>query len=674
MNKTVPKEKTIQFAVVNPFPGHMSAELELVMRIQKAAENIGHKCYALSNEGYLLDEEQKITKKSINPQDLEFVITTHYLTMKTMDAFYYHTLWNPPEIPLGSTDYWNNAQNYLMNDDYLIYDTGGMSGHLKGILMNKPRDLDDTSTLVGSFPLSSVRKADFDDLKLFYCGMNWDKLLNGENRHGGLFKLLDDSGCVKFFGPDIVKAWGNIRPWEGYKSYQYSIPFDGFSILEEINKCGVVLVLSSDVHRRAGAATNRLYEAIAGGAVIISDDNEFIRTHFHDAALFIDYNIKNPQDTFNQIMEKYNWVKNNPREALNLVEKAQKIFEEKFCLEKQLSDLIEKHPKRVEAVKGALFAKDTKKRLLLTLLLDDNTMTKQMKLKIDNALENYNNQIYENIELIIAADTRFHAEVKQYVSNKYPQVRVMDYDVFNSKNVRIKTEGQILNDILKRTEHDYFLNMNPSEVWFYDHVTTLIRAIEDCPEAVASYSGRLRKLLDDTNVLEFFNTLTAKDIFEFSCFPVSGQVLFAKEVEAYMDDYLFDCLDGMEHYAYLLIAMVKQDKKIIFSKRMTLSYYDNQTEYKKINQVFNFVYSARYFQDIVRYDMNEKGLLYTGNSVNMEAINHKLAQLPIKPWLKLRSLTVISRFCGFIPGLSGMMIRKRNQAKEEFERIMNIIN
>ncbi|MNR58357.1 hypothetical protein D3C85_1793320 [compost metagenome] len=58
----------------------------------------------------------------------------------------------------------------------------------------------------------------------------------------------------------------------------------------------------------------------------------------------------------------------------------------------------------------------------------------------------------------------------------------------------------------------------------------------------------------------------------------------------------------------------------------------------------------------------------------MEAINHKLAQLPIKPWLKLRSLTVISRFCGFIPGLSDVMIRKRNQAKEEFERIMNIIN
>ncbi|MFR3752820.1 MAG: hypothetical protein ACLTW9_12015 [Enterocloster sp.] len=103
------------------------------------------------------------------------------------------------------------------------------------------------------------------------------------NRHEGLFKLLDKTGKVKFFGPDVVKAWGGLKPWEGYECYQYSIPFDGFSILKEINKCGICLVISSDIHRRAGAVTNRAYEACAAGAVIISDENEYMKEYFSGA-------------------------------------------------------------------------------------------------------------------------------------------------------------------------------------------------------------------------------------------------------------------------------------------------------------------------------------------------------------------------------------------------------
>src|SRR5699024_463960 len=123
-------------------------------------------------------------------------------------------------------------------------------------------------------------------------------------------------------------------------------PFDGFSILKEINQCGVCLVLSSDIHRRAGSATNRTYEACAAGAVIISDDNSFMLEHFGDAALFINYNKNNPEDTFRQIMEKYDWIVTHPDEALALAKRAQEIFLQKFTLDMQLNQIIEHHPVR----------------------------------------------------------------------------------------------------------------------------------------------------------------------------------------------------------------------------------------------------------------------------------------------------------------------------------------
>ena len=40
--------------------------------------------------------------------------------------------------------------------------------------------------------------------------------------------------------------------------------------MKEINKCGVVLVLASEVHRKYDVVTSRIYEAEAGGAVVLA--------------------------------------------------------------------------------------------------------------------------------------------------------------------------------------------------------------------------------------------------------------------------------------------------------------------------------------------------------------------------------------------------------------------
>lgn len=90
------------------------------------------------------------------------------------------------------------TNNYLSNDDFLIYDSGGMRNHLQAILMNKPRNIKGASILTGSFPTSEMLEPNLRDPKMFYCGMNWEKVVHNSNHHEGLFKLLDKTGKVKF--------------------------------------------------------------------------------------------------------------------------------------------------------------------------------------------------------------------------------------------------------------------------------------------------------------------------------------------------------------------------------------------------------------------------------------------------------------------------------------------
>lgn len=206
-----------------------TAETELLARTVKAADNIGFKCVMLSDFGQILDETQHATKEYVQADSLDYVMTTHYESNKTVDSYYYHLLWNPPDISLNTAYYEEKVlDNYIMNDDYLIYDFGGMSNHLKSMLINKPRTLENASTFVGSFPKSAVMEPNLSNPKIFYCGMNWEKAVGDSNRHAGLFELLDKTEKIKFYGPDVVESWGEIRPWEGYQCYQHPIPFDGF--------------------------------------------------------------------------------------------------------------------------------------------------------------------------------------------------------------------------------------------------------------------------------------------------------------------------------------------------------------------------------------------------------------------------------------------------------------
>lgn len=648
----------MHIGVINPWPGDLSAESEVLTRVNRSAKEAGIKCTLLSDWGHVLREDnQKKTDNFVDASELDFVVTTHYLTPKVLDSFYYHTLWNPPEIPLNLGEYNQYvANNYLMNDDYLTYDMGGMRNHLMTMLMNKPRSIENTSMLTASFPESCMLEPKLDNPKMFYCGMNWDKLVNHQNRHEGLFKLLDETGNVKFFGPDVMKNWGGMRPWEGYRCYQYPIPWDGFSILDEINKCGICLVISSDIHRRAGAVTNRAYEACAAGAVMISDNNEFMQKYFPDAALFIYYNRNDPQDTFNQIMEKYNWVMEHREEALAMVQRAQQIFREKFALDKQLLRIVENHSSRFFSIAADLFAKDDSKKVLVTYVLN-SIEEENIKSKLDIVIKNIKRQYYENIELVIASDSRVEEYVRGYLQRSYPDATCDSMELFDKKGARYMTDGQAIRRIQKNHEYEYYINMSAREIWFYDHITTLVRSIEDA-NAYGAYSGRA--FLDSGDRYtrtDYFNVYSDAELVSVSDVRAAecpGEFMFIKAAEQYLPDFVFDSLDGLEHYAYASVLQVRHDLPVVFSRRMTDV--DNGDIYDDRKTVMDWGMQVRLIQDMVRFELKLKkkgGENATFNPLGssdpgvLNIVKDAFLKVPMKRWIKYKYHLGYARLVGY---------------------------
>ena len=80
----------------------------------------------------------------------------------------------------------------------MIYDDGGMSDHLQAMLIDTPRNLQGASSLIAGFPATATMKTNLDNPTLFYCGINWEKMIGATPRHEGLFQLLDKLDNVKF--------------------------------------------------------------------------------------------------------------------------------------------------------------------------------------------------------------------------------------------------------------------------------------------------------------------------------------------------------------------------------------------------------------------------------------------------------------------------------------------
>lgn len=143
-----------------------------------------------------------------------------------------------------------------------------------------------------------------------------------------LYKKLSQSGFTKFYGVhenrDIIE-----------QGYMGTIPFDGSSVINILQRHGITLIFHSDIHNQEGIPSCRIFEAAAASTVIISDENAFIKEHFGDTVLYVNTSLST-EEIYLQIKNHMDWIQQHPQEAVIMAKKAHEIFTAHFLMNDQL--------------------------------------------------------------------------------------------------------------------------------------------------------------------------------------------------------------------------------------------------------------------------------------------------------------------------------------------------
>lgn len=150
-----------------------------------------------------------------------------------------------------------------------------------------------------------------------------------------LYRLLSQTHFTKFYGISPNKEMISDH-------YMGALPFDGVSIIDVLQKNGIVFVFHSDIHNEECIPTSRIFEAAAASTIIISDHNPFVKKHFSDSVFYVDTS-QSTESIFEEIQAHITDIFLNPEKALEMAKKAHQIFVDNFTMESQLLKLEAMH-------------------------------------------------------------------------------------------------------------------------------------------------------------------------------------------------------------------------------------------------------------------------------------------------------------------------------------------
>ena len=275
------------------------------------------------------------------------------------------------------------------------------------------------------------------------------------------------------------------------------------------------LVLSSQAHKNAALMSNRLFESVAAGALVICDENPFAKKYFGDSLLYIDSR-NSIDEIFADIEAHLAWAKAHPDLALAMIARAQAIFRAEFNLTKNLRDLFSGLGERQAelARHGASAPSDATVAPRAALLSQPPTAAAipvHMHLLmpdfsapvLERHLYNAACQQYDALTVTLHIDgglpaaerARIMAQVA--VQPRAIGVAVADYYRAAPRgiNERCRT-GQVIADILAAAPHadsGAVMLVAPNETLLSNHVATLAASLERNPQAPCAASAVLHR-------------------------------------------------------------------------------------------------------------------------------------------------------------------------------------
>ena len=469
----LPRDALRRFGVVKLWPALRNAEDECIARLKIAARAIGVECVEVDAHGRFLENPDLVASSST----VDFVIHLHYDTPKLYDAFSFVALWNPLKF-YHEWGYARTSRNLTTHDDFISCSSHAADAHVTRMIRGSRTHLPPKLKLYHS-TADIMFEPSLGEGKLAYAGINWDALQAGKSRHQEVLKQLDGTGLLRIYGPKIFMG---VEVWAGYDSYVTEVPFDGKSMVAEINKAGAGLVLSSAAHKDAGIMSNRLFETLAAGALVICDENPFAKRFFGDTLLYIDGRASVAQ-IVTEIEKHLAWAKENPDAALDKIRAAQEIFRQDFNMIANLKSLYSGLAARKSELSQLQRGGATEElRVAVNYIMPEYDAD-----VLARHLESARKQSYTTALNILVVDSasadRHRHAISSAIEASGASITLCESDFVDRGLHRDfhlpRRLGEVLSSLIRDQRHqaEAFMAVAPNEALYSNHVTTLASAL-----------------------------------------------------------------------------------------------------------------------------------------------------------------------------------------------------
>lgn len=540
-------------AIYHTWPEIKNAEYENILRIIAAANNIGLYVSIIDNQGYVLFSTlpgKAGDTERLSSNDTDFTISLHFESPKVIDIYSYYTLWNPLEFYF-TWGYEKSVQNFMTHDDLISCDSDTADLHAINLYAAIERQpLLPLPRLHHSLSRSVYKPDITSKARVFYIGINWERINNTRGRHHDLLLALEQADMIDIYGPELFHG---VKPWDGFACYRGSIPFDGKSTIEHIAEAGICLAFSSLAHQRSGIMSNRLFEGLAAGALVIANKHPFLEKFFGDLVPTVD-DSKSTEEVIGEVKKIVRWVRKFPEEANAKAEAAQQIFLERFALEGTLTALIEGHERRVQHSKYQPLENASVTAVML--------FTESRVSRFGEMIANLAAQSYPVESVIIVLDELWFGLNKRKIDailadTKSLAITFIATDVFDYSGAldqhhsRKNVIGPAVWRALAMIESEFFLLLKPEEGLFVDHVRTLVQVLAREEQLLAAHAGILIESRAEENRtarrLEHL-ALRSMETYVFANQErYAGSSLFRTSVISKLQEATFNLLDGQEH-------------------------------------------------------------------------------------------------------------------------------
>ena len=315
--------------LISQWPNVKNGEFELIEKIRQT----GYKLAVVDFLGFDVETGLCINSATLC-EDYDFAISLHYFTPKFLNIPTFLWVANPLEFMHLHNDYPDVIIHHLRAyDDYLYNGSDLLKSHIRQVVGGEWQDSKQHFFAACSRqailpPRMTWCQQDATSKKIFYCGVNWERGGSGASRAQGLLDILQEREAADFYGPkDLV----GYDPWRGFKSYKGEIPFDGISMSKTMQTYGAVLAVSSPAHMKSRTSSSRVFEGLAAGVPVISDDNPHVRQLFGDLVYY--FHGATAQEQAQSVLSALDQIISNPDDAAQRVRKAQELISDSYCFE-----------------------------------------------------------------------------------------------------------------------------------------------------------------------------------------------------------------------------------------------------------------------------------------------------------------------------------------------------